>query len=364
MSMRRNRVLAGAAAIVALATVVELSLPAADAGVQQQTGEVVSHYVTTPPQLDGVAEATWDQAPEADFTVVGGANTSSHQVRVKSVYTADRVYFLFRWDDPTESLRRFPWVKQEDGSWQRLADNASGDDNVYYEDKLAVIWNINNSISGFNQAGCMMVCHVGEAGKPYGNKYTTNPGEKGDIWHWKSVRTGSVGFADDQYVDDARWSATVPEAGRHSDPNQGGGYKDNKNETGAAPAYMDQAGANRGYWLLDADKVPFVDTFQPGDEIASILVAPLTGDRGDLPTMATYGADGWTLELSRALVTGSDKDVQFTDLAQPYHFGVAVFDNAQVRHSFQTSVSALRFAPPATAVAAASWGEVKQGIAR
>lgn len=67
-----------------------------------------------------------------------------------------------------------------------------------------------SSIAGFNQAGRMMVCHAGEAGKDFGHKYTSSPGEKGDIWHWKSVRTGPVGQADDQYVDDARWSETVP----------------------------------------------------------------------------------------------------------------------------------------------------------
>jgi hypothetical protein len=296
--------------------------------------------------------------------VVGGANTSSHQVAMRSVYTGDRVYFLVRWDDPTESLRRFPWVKQDDGSWKRLSDGPSGDENTFYEDKLAFIWNIGNSISGFNQAGCMMTCHAGEAGKPYGNKYTTSAGEKGDIWHWKSVRTGAVGFADDQYLDDVRWSAETPEAGRHSDPNQGGGYKDNKNEAGTAPAYMGPGGANSGYWILDAEKQPFVDTFAPGDEIASILVSPLTGDRGELPTMAQYSNGGWTLELSRALVTGSDKDVQFEDLRQPYYFGVAVFDNAQVRHSFETGVSALRFAERPTAVAQSSWGEIKKGVNR
>ncbi|MFA6110940.1 MAG: ethylbenzene dehydrogenase-related protein [Candidatus Latescibacterota bacterium] len=350
----------GAVAVAALVA----GMASVHAGIQQQAVQVTSQYVSAPPQLDGIADAVWDAAPEASFAVVGGANTGSIQVLMKSVYTLDRVYFLFRWDDPTESFRRFPWVKQTDGSWKRLTDGPSGDENVYYEDKLAVIWNIDNSISGFNQAGCMMACHAGEAGKPFGNKYTSNPGEKGDIWHWKSVRTGSVGFTDDQYLDDARWSATVPEAGRHSDPSLGGGYKDNKNEAGTGPAYMAPGGANQGYWLVDSDKVPFVDTFQPGDEIASILVAPLTGDRADLPSMAQHSAGGWTLEVSRTLVTGSDKDVQFGDPAQPYYFGVAVFDNAQVRHSYQLGVSELRFSPRSTAVAQSSWGVVKQSVAR
>ena len=123
---------------------------------------------------------------------------------------------------------------------------------------------------------------------------------------------------------------------------------------------MSPAGANSGYWIMDSEKVPFVDTFSPGDEIAGIVVAPLVGDRGDLPAVTQYGDGGWTMEFSRKLVTGSDKDVQFSDLSQAYYFGVAIFDNAQVRHSFQTSAAALKFSQRPTAVAQSSWGEVKQ----
>ena len=53
----------------------------------------------------------------------------------------------------------------------------------------------------------------------------------------------------------------------------------------------------------------------------------------------------WTLELGRALVTGSEFDVQFDDLSKPYYFGVAVFDNAQVRHAYQYKSEALVFQP-------------------
>ncbi|MBI2504501.1 MAG: ethylbenzene dehydrogenase [Candidatus Latescibacteria bacterium] len=330
----------------------------------QQSNELTSQYVTTPPVLDGTADAVWDEAQALSFPVVGGANAGSHQVTLKSVYSGDQVYFLVSWNDPTESLRRFPWVKQEDGTWKRLVDGPSGDDNVFYEDKMAFIWNIDNSITGFNQAGCFATCHAGEAGKPYGNKYTANPGEMGDIWHWKSVRTGSVNQIDDQYVDDMRYSSDTPEAGRHSDPKTSGGYTDNYNADKTAPGFMDPNGANAGYWILDSEKKEFVDTFKAGDEIAGIVVAPLAGDRGDLPAMAQYSNGAWTMELSRKLVTGSDKDVQFSDLSQAYYFGVAVFDNAQVRHSFETGASALKFSQRPTAVAQSSWGEVKQLVSK
>jgi len=86
--------------------------------------------------------------------------------------------------------------------------------------------------------------------------------------------------------------------------------------------------------------------------------------QGEIPAVAQYGDGGWTIEFSRKLVTGSDKDVQFSDLNQAYSFGVAIFDNTQVRHSFQTGAAALKFSDQPTAVAATSWGQVKQEFSR
>ena len=50
-----------------------------------------------------------------------------------------------------------------------------------------------------------------------------------------------------------------------------------------------------------------------------------------------------TVEFSRKLVTGSEFDVQFNDLKKEYAFGVAIFDNAQVRHAFSSGVFNLKF---------------------
>jgi hypothetical protein len=56
------------------------------------------------------------------------------------------------------------------------------------------------------------------------------------------------------------------------------------------------------------------------------------------------GKDGeWTLEFSRALTTAGEHDIQFNDLTKAYTFGVAVFDNAQVRHAFNPKPAKLTF---------------------
>ncbi|HEX4859215.1 MAG TPA: ethylbenzene dehydrogenase-related protein [Usitatibacteraceae bacterium] len=289
------------------------------------------------------ADPAWNGAEELKIKLNRGANfgDGTTQATFKAAYTADMLYLLVSWNDPTQSVRRFPYVKQADGSWKMLRDpnDKGGDDNVYYEDKFAFIWNINNSIKAFRKEGCFAACHENEAPKPYGNKYTESEGELGDIWHMKSIRGGYIGQTDDQYLDHTRFDKEkAKEAGRKSDPKTGGGYADIKLVNGK-PEFMNKDGksANKGgsYYLREEDKVAFDDArFAPGDEVASILVSKFTGDRGDLDTVIGYKDGRWTAVIARKLVTGSKFDVQFDKLDAEYLFGFAAFDNAQVRHAY------------------------------
>lgn len=312
---------------------------------------LVSIKVDQAPELDGSADdAAWADAPEVVVPVEDGANVGETEVTLKSVYSEDMVYFLVTWADPTESWLRSPWEKQTDGTWKKLSDpnDKGGDNNLYYEDKFAFIWNIDNSIPKFETQGCFTACHVGgDSGKPYGNMYTDEEGELGDIWHWKSVR--NLNQADDQYLDWTAWSAETPNAGRKSDASDGGGYVDNQTEDKTMPAFMPPDGGAKdgspGY-ILDSEKVPFDDSlFQAGDRVPGIIKAAFVGDRGDISAGWTYSDGAWTLELSRALDTGSETDVQFTDLAATYYFGVAPFDNAAVRHMYQDGATPFVFKP-------------------
>lgn len=304
-------------------------------------GTVLSLSVDAAPSIDGDGgDAAWAGAPAMDFTTAGGANSGSSTGTIKSVYTDDSVYFLVEWTDPTHSIERFPWVKGEDGSWAQRGDTGSHDENEYYEDKFAFIWNINNSIAGFEAGGCMVTCHPGEPGKAYGNKYTA-AGETGDIWHWKGVRSNPEGYVDDQWLDSTPGDGAGGSAGRHSDPKDSGGYANNKNEAGDAPS---SGGTAPPYWLPSGEVMPFDDAdYVAGDMVPGIIVERPTGDRGDIDGKAVYSGGKWMLEIGRKLTTGSDKDVQFSDLTAEYDFGVANFDNAQVRHNFATGVQTLRF---------------------
>jgi len=308
----------------------------------QQKNVLVAKKVAAAPTLDGVVDDLWKGAPALTVKVVGGKNLpgGTTEVTIRSVYSGDMVYFLVQYKDETDSVRRGPWVKQADGSWQKLKDpnDKGGDNNLYYEDKMALIWNI--SSPPFEQKGCRAACHTGE-GKPFGNKYTASAGERLDMWHWKGVRTGTVGQVDDQYVDATRYDKEKePNAGRKSDPKTGGGYADNVSDDKKGPKF-----ALRGnkpappYWIVDAEKEPLDGSkYKAGDEVPGIIVAPFAGDRGDIAAKHGWKDGVRTIEFARKLVTGSEFDVQFNDLKKQYAFGVSVFDNAQVRHAYSPGV--------------------------
>jgi hypothetical protein len=150
------------------------------------------------------------------------------------------------------------------------------------------------------------------------------------------VRTGTVGQIDDQYVDNTRYDKDkAPEAGRKSDPNTGGGYKANVSDDKKGPKFALPGNKPAPpYWILDAEKTPFEDSkYKAGDEVPGIVVAPSSGDRGDISARAAWKDGVRTVAFSRKLVTGSEFDVQFNEKKE-YAFGIAVFDNAQVRHAY------------------------------
>jgi hypothetical protein len=322
------------------------------AGAQAPANTLVVAKAAAAPALDGNAnDPAWASAAPLTIKLSGGMNFANGDTTatLKAVTAGDMIYFLIQYADPTESKRRGPYVKQPDGSWSKLKDpnDKGGDDNLYYEDKWSIIWNINDSIAEFNQKGCAVFCHVGE-GKPFGNKYTAKEGEYGDMWHLKGSRNGVVGQVDDQYVDWTRYDPkTSPNAGRKGDP--GGPEYKAFGLVGGKPEFMNKDGkaANAGgtYYIKDGDQVAFDDSkFKPGDEVASYLVFKAPGDRGDVQVAYKWANGMYTYEVARKLTTGSKYDVQFDNPNKTYYFGFAAFDNAQVRHSMNFDALKLVFA--------------------
>jgi Ethylbenzene dehydrogenase len=305
------------------------------------------------------------------------------------MYDDGYLYMYLRWYDAQPSLRRQPWIKNADGSWSVAAAKPSpvnGEDwgdymaryggaafdreaaQFMYEDKLAIMWNTYGAttVPGFETVGCAVACHDPTNGNNPGTtyngvrqdsaakKYLTTSGQILDMWHWKLVRHNMNAIVDDQYV--RYWvpvnDASAANGGRASDAgNQGygsnpalNGHPRYKSGTfGYAPAI---------YSWPSTDNVEITDVeaaaLPVGTQVANMITVPVTGSRADVTGVAVYNqySKVWTMEIRRRLVTtDATNDVQFSDLTRAYKFGIAVFDNAQIEHSYSGVPFSLVFRP-------------------
>ncbi|WP_019615595.1 ethylbenzene dehydrogenase-related protein [Psychromonas ossibalaenae] len=308
--------------------------------------------------IDGVADAAWNKAPGVKVKLKklpykpnnGYTGIKKTTVEMKSLYDDQYIYFLMTYKDPTHSMNRFPWMEQEDGSWKQLKNiDDTGHDNTFYEDKFAILWDINSD--GFAKKGCNAACHRASDGEIDGiktkspaRKYT-KPGQTIDMWHWKGVRTNPNGQQDDQYIDSNKDPKKNKGWGRKGDHKTGGGYVnnvDNKQPKFVAPMPTEDAVV-----IFDSEKQPFTAGYNKTKRIPGIITKPFTGSRGDITTVGVWKDGVWTLEMKRKLVTtgkhADTQDVQFNDMNKVYPFGIAVFDNSQINHIFHRGVLNLKF---------------------
>lgn len=343
--------------IIATSTAVALSL--LPLSLAQAKGDILeSSKITSNITIDGTADQLWDGAKSVKVKLNklpykpdnGYKGIKKTTVEMKSLYDDEYVYFLVSYDDPTKSIDRFPWVKQEDGSWKQLSNkDSTGHDNTYYEDKFAVFWNIN--ADGFEEKGCNTACHRAKDGMINGikdknpaRKYTKE-GQYIDMWHWKGVRSAVHNQLDDQYVN----SNTDPKVnkgwGRKGDDKDGGGYVNNVKD--GQPAFVSDNLKQDTLLILDTEKKPFTADYDKLERIPGLTGSPFTGSRGDVEVGAMWKDGVWTLEMKRKLVTSGKnadtQDVQFKDMNKAYPFGVAVFDNSQINHVFHRGVLNLEF---------------------
>jgi cytochrome b subunit of formate dehydrogenase len=361
-----------------IASLVGVATIAIAAGVDWSTRDTLTITHVTPaeaPKIDGLLDdAVWAKARPVFVHTQQGVNlggTGESLVEVRAVHDGQKVYFAFRWEDPTRSLRRVPVIKREDG-WHLLGTRVDFSDvQDFYEDKLAV---------GFSRSpafGAGESTYMGSdplPGKPkplHGMGYHyVEPGNLMDIWQWKATRAGHVGRMDDQFFDaplqptpneaagKARYQAGYGnDPGKTSysytfvgePPNLGSGPlqlkrlpKDWQATVKALGKYdldpnsSDEDGA-RWYMMTDTETVPYsaeVDATIPvGTVIPGVLIqGDFDGDRADLHAAPKWKDGHWHLEVVRALRTGSKYDHDFVP-GQNLYMWVNVFDHTQVRHT-------------------------------
>ena len=314
---------------------------------------LVAVYTTEIITLDGnPSEAAWAKATAIEIPTVAGIGATT--VTMKALYDDQNLYILARWLDgsKTESVLINGW-EYKNGKWETWNDTVTG---RHDEDRFAFQWEI-DTVEGFASLGCQAICHPGQSGwKETGLRmHTKNPGERTDEWHWKAGRSNPLGIIHDKYVDDKVDPEDV-EAGHHGDGK--GFYSRNRNKEKTGPVYIETNPADKvdatfmfQSEITDGEAVPlasYTGVIAEGRLLPGrvLIESKAVGDVADPKVKGVFHGGYWTLEIKRALNTGSDKDVQF-DPAKTNHFGVAVFDNSghDPQHSFQIGVSTLSFAP-------------------
>jgi hypothetical protein len=300
---------------------------------------------------------------------------------LRSAYDNNSIYFLAEWADPTLSNLYTPWYfdpvtktwAQESGA-PTFSSSGAITRSAFYEDKVGMLWNINNSVNGWNNGTCYKSCHIGLPASDGSSRHFTNyPTEKIDMWHWKVVRGGGNGSfqLDDQYQDNTYPNGRKSDAGTQA-------YSNNRQTlvvTGSNPPvsinvpkyvipnrtnYTHVSGAEVSdgtaqlITAVDSDGILSyaggtvdgnTDTgFQRNGAtvgakaIPALVITGFDGSRGDISCKSSYTGTGWVLEFKRALKTTDNvNDVDFSSLADQY-FGFAIFENAQIAHSIKPNL--------------------------
>ena len=94
----------------------------------------------------GPDDPTWQHSAETRIPVKGRDTFSDEEgvVIARALYTAENLYFLFRWADPTQSTTKQSWVFDGTG-WHHLAGNEDRiallfDSGIIYENGLDLIF--------------------------------------------------------------------------------------------------------------------------------------------------------------------------------------------------------------------------------
>ena len=199
---------------------------------------LVSLKVSAAPTIDGIIDDMWDnaakvnvlpQVPDPGNSLFAGYIGQTYNGTLRSMYDDQNIYFLLEIKDATQSTNVSPWyfnpaqnVSGKTG-WQREPSSKTFDvDGVltregWGEDKIAMLWNIDNSTAKFASQTCYASCHVftpyldysvtpavAKSNSASGNHYTNGPNEKIDMW-WGRLgyisKDPTLNFIDDNYQD-------------------------------------------------------------------------------------------------------------------------------------------------------------------
>lgn len=364
-----------------------------------QNRVLTAFKVTTPPLIDGVVDQVWETATElnlplgetydvhnpASITDCAGCHSynSAYTLKMKAVYTTDKIYILAKWTDSTASFTR-------NGSWSFSTGAWTKPNEAQSEDRVALFFPIGQIVGNpWNTGGCMAKCHTYYPTDTDPHVSTHGivddawlESGRADMWHSKAGRgagflsasgsnlvinpethevTGGTfsmtGYIDDKWVGVwAHDSINGEDGGRYGDGGSSA-YSHNRIGDKSRPKYMEISPTDFADAMIlkaeeitngecvgdattgvsDVDAALYWPNYAALNAIVPERILRLpTGSRADIDFGAVWNNNEWIAEMSRTLQTGNDDDVQF-DIAQKYLFGAATFENSRHGYEHRTS---------------------------
>ena len=292
-------------------------------------------YIKTAPVMDGRQDEVWSKGVPVTLNLKGDAAVEPKQVTVRALYTDTEIFLLASYRDSTPLKLNRGW-RYEGGRWVRGS----------YDDTLAFLWNMNDSIKDFNERGFNVVnAKPGVNDDVYDFKIIrTNEADEaafaaqqGDLWSWCMVpeyyfRAGDFVFRAEPKIAGRTREITVQHDYR---PNKAPWFKNEKTvNVIVLPKYMLKPGLTDTPWPYEDEVVEITDStvFRDGDTAPAMIMkrdVKWGGSKDDVSAKATWTVEnGWLVEFSRVLNTGWPDDVKFNaaDREVRYTFGTIVRD--------------------------------------
>lgn len=202
------------------------------------------------------------QVYSGEYNMTGSINGIDVTVLMRAAYTADNLYMLIEWTDPTNSndqnRRRFLYNGPNE-----TGGTVAGWSSQLNDDKFALAFDINaaaDSGGTFAAKGCTVGCHG-----------SMNP-ESGsmDIWHWKASRSNPLGYVNDQ------WGDAAGRKNDGGDPIEVRNYKTSGSIAAGPGQYWDPTKGAQTLTPANSSEGPV--TLDPGVFLVKGFTATLAGD--------------------------------------------------------------------------------------